>query len=207
MSFKYYHTTPLIIIILLLASGIDLVFTELLIPLMSNYDISFLRAPGNASLIGMFLLLYDKLLWKLNIFNLIVRIPDISGRYRGKINYEFKGVPGEKDCVVEITQTSSRIKIHSYFNNSKSERTSSKSLVENIEEEDGFYNIYLYYFNSGSKENNILDCHEGANMLKFIPTTKNSPKKLVGHYFTNRNIQTRGSMEVEFETKELKGTF
>ena len=207
MSFRYYNTTALIFIILFLALGIDKLIQNLILPYMQVHHVALLRAPGNVSLIGMFLFLYDKVLWKWPVFNLIINLPDMRGRYTGKISYSFSGVQGEKECAVEITQTSSRIKIHAYFNNQDKEKTKSKSLVESVEEEDGFYNLYLYYFNSGSKENNTLDCHEGANMLKFIPADGDTPQKLIGHYFTDRKIQTRGAMEVKFETKKLKGTF
>ena len=88
------------------------------------------------------------------------------------------------------------------------EKTDSKSLVEDIkEEEDGFFDIYLFYLNNGNKINSTLDCHEGANKLRFIPANKERKAKLVGHYFTNRQIQTRGEIETEFESKNLKGEF
>jgi len=207
MTFRYYNITAVTIIILLLAFAIDNLIQDILLPYMQTHHIALVRAPGNVSLIGMFLLLYDKVLWRWPAFSAIVNLPDMRGRYKGKITYSFEGAKGEKECVVEISQTSSKIKIHSYFNNEGNEKTKSKSLVESVEEEDGFYYVYLYYFNSGSKDNNVLDCHEGANMLKFIPGNKNNAKKLIGHYFTDRRIQTRGTMEVEFETKKLKGTF
>lgn len=190
-----------------MAAGIDRLVQNLVLPYMQAHHIAALRAPGNVSLIGMFLLLYDKVLWKWPVFNLIITVPDMRGRYTGTINYTFGGVKGEKECAIEITQTASKIKLHAYFNNAEAEKTKSKSLIESVEEEDGFYNLYLYYFNSGSKENNLLDCHEGANMLKFIPANGDIAQKLVGHYFTDRKIQTRGAMEVQFETKKLKGTF
>ncbi|KAB1064088.1 Cap15 family cyclic dinucleotide receptor domain-containing protein [Salibacter halophilus] len=207
MSFKYYYTTPLIVIILSLAGLIDLIIDGLLFPLMKDANIEFLRAPGNASLIASFLLLYDRVLWKLPVFNLLVDVPNINGRYEGKVKYEFHGSPGETECFVEVKQTSSAIKVNSYFKNENKPSTNSKSLVESIKKEDGFHSIYLYYFNNGSKENADLDCHEGANMLKFIPAHNNEPQKLIGHYFTNRKEQTRGIMEVEFKSKKLKGIF
>ncbi len=207
MNFRYYKIELLISVILLMSAGIDLGIEKLLIPYMTDHNMTFLRAPGNAALIGSFLFFYNNFLWRLPVFNLLVKVPNLNGRYKGKINYEFQGVAGQKDCVVEIIQTASSIKIHSYFDNGAGEKTKSKSLVESIEEEDGFYHLYLYYFNSGSKDTGKLDCHEGANMLKFIPEHEGSPKKLTGHYFTSRKIQTRGEMNVEFESKKIKGTF
>lgn len=207
MNFRYYNTTGLIILILLLAFVIDSLLKDALIPFMHQRHIELLRAPGNASLIGMFLILYDKVLWKWPVFSFLVNVPDMRGRYIGKIKYEFDGILQEKECAVEVTQTASKIKVHSYFSKENSSHTSSKSLIENIEEEDGFYYVHLYYLNNGSKDTKDLDGHEGANMLKFIPKKENKNKTLTGHYFTNRKIQTRGSIEVEFNSKKLKGTF
>jgi len=207
MSFRYYKITPLIIIVLVLAGLIDQGINKLIMPMLNKYDIAFLRAPGNAALIASFLSLYDKFLWRLPLFNMLVTIPDMRGRYKGKVVYTFQGTKGDTNCYLEISQTSSKIKLHSYFQTDGKPDTNSKSLVENIIEEDGFYYIYLYYLNNGSKENADLDCHEGANMLKFIPKTVDSNQMLLGHYFTNRKIQTRGKMEAEFKNRKLKGTF
>ena len=207
MSFRYYKITPLLILILVLAGAIDLGIYKFLVPILKEHNIEFLRAPGNVSIIASFLLLYDRLLWRVPIFDWLVSVPDMRGRYEGILTYNFNGEPGETSCYIEISQTSSKIKIHSYFQTEGKPDTSSKSLVESIVEEDGFYHIYLYYFNSGSKENSELDCHEGANMLKFIPSTDDSKAKLIGHYFTSRKIQTKGKIEAEFKSKKLKGTF
>jgi len=81
-------------------------------------------------------------------------------------------------------------------------------LVEDIRlEEDGFFDVYLFYQNSGTKQNNGLDCHEGANKLRFIPAKKGKRSKLIGHYFTNRQIQTRGEIEATFVSKKIEGKF
>ena len=205
MSFRYYNVSGLIILILVLALGIDSLLVKYFIPWMKANNIEILRAPGNASLILMFLNLYDNFLWKWPLFSKLVKVSDISGRYKGKIAYRFNDQDGEKECVVEISQTSSKIKVHSYFEGHQ--QTDSKSLVETIEEEDGFFKVYSYYFNSGTKENDTLDCHEGVNVLKFVPPYGKVPQSLEGHYFTSRKIQTRGKMKVTFESKELKGIF
>lgn len=208
LNFKYYKTTWLILIIILLAIGIDFLLDEWVVPFLKSKGIEFLRAPGNVTIIAMILAFYDNFLWKLPVFNLLVNIPDVSGRYEGKIKFEFQEQMGEKACFIEVKQSASKIKIHSYFNNELGEKTDSKSLVEDIRlEEDGFFDIYLFYLNNGNKINSTLDCHEGANKLRYIPTRKDRKAKLVGHYFTNRQIQTRGEIEAKFESKKLKGEF
>ena len=209
MNLRYYKITPLIIVILLLSVGIDYVVSNVLIPITEGIlNLQNFRAPTTTSLIGGVLVLYNSFLWRYPVFNLLIKVPDIAGRYKGKIKYEYNGVKGEKCCVLEVTQSASKIKIHSYFNNGNEEKTSSKSLVEDIKKgEDGFFDIYFFYLNSGSKIDGTLDCHEGVNTLRFISSKSSTPQKLVGHYFTNRQTQTRGEIEVFFESKEINGEF
>lgn len=210
MNFKFCKTTPLIITILTLSMVIDFLVVRYISPFLSehlNAD-SHLRVPTTVSLLVMFFYLYDILLWKLPIFKLLMNVPNMSGRYVGKIKYELNGNLNEKNCVIEVSQKASQIKVHSYFNNKLNEVTSSKSLVEDIKmEDDNFYDIYFFYLNSGSKQNGELDCHEGANKLRYFPNKNGNPSALIGHYFTNRQIQTRGEIEAFFVSTKLQGRF
>lgn len=210
MSFKFYKITPLIITIIILSALIDWVVGEWINPFLATHlsASSHLRVPTTVSLLGMFFVLYNIVLWKLPLFKLLMDVPNMSGRYKGKIKYEWDGKPNEKACFIEVSQTASKIKVHTYFSDGVNENTSSRSLVEDIKhEEDGFYDIYLFYLNGGSKQNGGLDCHEGANKLRFFSGHDGSANQLRGHYFTNRKIQTRGEIESEFISKKLQGKF
>ena len=135
-------------------------------------------------------------------------VPNMSGRYKGKVKYNLNNISGEKECYIEITQTASKIKVHSYFSDGLNENTSSKSLVEDIKhDEDGFFDIYLFYLNTGSKQNGGLDCHEGANKLRFLPGKEGKSNELIGHYFTGRQTQTRGEIEGTLVSNDLQGKF
>jgi len=208
MNLKYYKIGPLISIILLLAAGLDMAIEGWLVPFLKDHGIGFMRAPGNAAMIGGILLLYNRVLWKYPVLNWLVKVPNMSGRYEGTITYQWDGRLQNKQCAIEVVQTASKIKMCSYFNNEHDQKTVSKSLVEDIrQEEDGHFAIHLFYLNEGSKKDGVLDCHEGANKLRYLPGKKRQKAKLSGHYFTNRNIQTRGEMETEFQTHALKGKF
>lgn len=210
MSFKFYKTTPLIVLILVLSALIDFCVGELINPFLSQHFSAddHLRVPTTVSILGMFFVLYNYVLWKLPVFRLLMDVPNMSGRYRGKIKHEWDSKPSEKACFIEVSQTASKIKVHTYFSDGVNENTSSKSLVEDIKhEEDGFYDVYLFYLNGGSKQNGGLDCHEGANKLRFFPGHDGEVKQLSGHYFTNRKIQTKGEIEAEFVSKKLQGKF
>lgn len=207
-SLKYYNPSITISVILILAGLIDFFYQRCLYPYISENIESFegiIRGPSNATIIGAFLYIHNKFLWKLPIFKLLVRIPDMNGRYKGSINYVFKKQNGTKECVIEIKQDASNIKVNSYFKNDTNESTYSESIIEDIKEKDGFYNVYFFFQNSGTKSERSLDSHEGANILKFLPN--GGTPKLKGHYFTNRLTQTKGEIEVLFESKIRKGEF
>jgi SMODS-associating 2TM, beta-strand rich effector domain len=210
MSFKYYKITPLIISIIILSGLIDYCVGEWINPLLVEYlsKGSHFRVPTTVSILGMFFLLYNQVLWKLPVFNLLMAVPNMAGRYEGKVKFKWNGADGEKPCFIEVVQTASKIKVHTYFSDGANERTSSKSLVEDIkQDEDGFFDIYLFYLNSGTKQNGGLDCHEGANKLRFHPDKDGSSNSLMGHYFTNRQIQTRGEIEGTLISNHLQGKF
>jgi hypothetical protein len=208
MNFKYYKTGYLISLIILLASILDWSIGTYILPLLSNNHLEFLRIPSNAAIIGGLLMLYDQFLWKWPLFNLLVIVPDMNGRYIGKINYTFNKDACSKECVVEIHQTASKIHVRSFFNSENGQRTDSRSFIEAIAKgHDGIYSIYLLYSNGGSKADRKLDTHEGANVLNYLKQTTKSPSKLIGYYFTNRQKQTKGEIEVVFESKEIKGIF
>ena len=210
MNFKYYKPTPLIVTILILAGLTEACVSKWIHPFLSQHLPlgSHFRIPTTVSILGLFFILYDQLLWRIPIFKLLMDVPDMRGRYEGKIKYERNSVNMEKKCVIEITQTASKIKVHTYFSDGANENTSSKSLIEEIKkEEDGFFDVYLFYNNSGTKQNGELDCHEGANKMRFIPGDGSSSNKLIGHYFTNRQTQTRGEIKGTLISKSLHGKF
>jgi hypothetical protein len=210
MTFKYYKTVPLITTILILSGLVELCVGNLINPCLANYLPvgNHFRVPTTVSILGLLFFIYNQYLWKIPVFKLLMSVPDISGRYEGKVKYEWEGIKNEKKCFIEVVQTASKIKVQTYFSDGVSENTCSKSLVEDIkQEEDGFFDIYLFYLNSGTKQNGGLDCHEGANKLRFIPRGKTVNNQLIGHYFTNRQVQTRGEIEAIQISKKLNGKF
>jgi hypothetical protein len=210
MTFKYYNSTALIISIIILSGLIEAMVGKWVNPFLAEYlpiGSSF-RVPTTVSILGLIFTLYNQFLWRFPVFNLLMAVPDMSGRYEGVIRYHWNGSSHEKKCCIEISQSASKIKAHTYYSNGTTENTSSRSLIEDIKlEDDGFFEIYLFYLNSGTKQSGGLDCHEGANKLRYIPADKETPSQLTGHYFTNRQTQTRGEIEAVFQSKKLKGKF
>ena len=208
LSFKYYHVERLVPTILVLAGLLDYAMVSWIMPLAKAWDIGFLRAPTNVAIITGILKLHSDMLWKYRLGKWLIKVPDMTGRYRGLIEFIWDGERRKKNCVLEINQTASKIKVSAFFGNESKEGSESQSLVEDIKlGEDGYYRIYFFFRNTGGRIDSELDQHEGANELKYLPAANDGIAKLKGHYFTNRNTQTRGQLEVELESKKLKGEF
>lgn len=218
INFKYYRAGILIIVIIILFILLNYLVGMLNIFISSffsnlnleieTYIQNIFRILGEPlsvlGLISLFFFIYNKYLWKYPVFKLIVDIPNLNGRYSGKIFSDF-GEKIKKDCILEIKQTASKIKIFLYIESDDPlKMTSSASILENIiKGEDGFYTICFTYFNTGDKVLKNLSAHYGYNELKYIP----SEKKLKGPYYTHPERGRQGVVEVEFESKRIKGGY
>ena len=111
LSFKYYRTTPLIIIILVSATLLDKLVL-LILDLLSNngIELEVIRIPSNVVIISSFLVIYNILLWKLPVFKFLVNVPNLNGRYAGKIEYFHKDTRHYKNCALEVVQNASKIR-------------------------------------------------------------------------------------------------
>jgi hypothetical protein len=202
MSLKHYRATPLIIFILMLATTIDWLFGKIA-PHLHDHII---RAPSNAAIIGLILTAYDKWLWKLKVLGLLVTVPNLNGRYRGSLMSSYDGNSVEKECVIEIFQTASKTTIYLFAKNQQKEQSYSKSVSDVIHDnEDNQHQLLFRYYNYGSDDKK-LNGHEGFNQLK-VDRKKDGTIKLKGHYFTNREPQTRGKISVKFESHRRKQRF
>ena len=131
-TLRYYKAKPLVVIILLLASAIDNIIANFLIPLFEclNNENSLdeilyvIRAPTNTALIVSILALYDNYLWKHRFFKHLVNVPNLNGRYKGVLNSSYTDKPIYS--FAEIKQTASKIKIQFYFKDGNNQETSSK---------------------------------------------------------------------------------
>jgi len=204
LNLSNYKTKALIGLILVLTYGIDQ-GVLCLIELIQKYDINLevLRMPSNASLILGLLYLFDRKLWKFPIFNSLVTVPNLHGRYKGDLEY-YHNNGGKLDCTIEVHQTASDIDIIGYFKNKKGEQSSSESKFVKISKQAGFYNIYYFYQNEGSTGDKHYAPHTGVNILKVIDSE--GEISLNGWYFNDREgTPGRGTIEVKFKSKVLKG--
>ena len=195
IKFTYYRPQILIPVI-----GLLWAFSSWILANLWGYG--FLQGIGPTAIVMCFLSIYDKLLWKYPVFNLMTTIPNLNGYYEGNISFYWDGENRTKASKMEIKQTCSNIKVTTIFSKEKENSTQSVSTEAFIKtDEVGDQHLYFYYHNQGScKDGDTLDPHDGMNVLKI--KKDNNSITLQGYYFTNRNPQTKGCMEV---SKILKG--
>lgn len=194
IKFTYYKPKALI-------TTIGLLWPILSWALSKLWGYGFLQGIGPSVIVMGLLTLYDKYLWKLPVLNLLNNVPNLNGIYEGKIAYHYNEQDNTKSCRLEIKQTCSSIKVKSIFNKDGENDTQSVSREAFIKTDDvGDQHLYFYYHNQGScKNGDTLDSHDGMNVLEILK--EKETVKLKGYYFTNRNPQTKGCMEVTKTTK------
>jgi hypothetical protein len=196
IDFKNYRSTWLIVII----GGLWILFSMIL---EEAWEVGIFYGLGPAAVIGVIFYCYDKWCWKWPVFKWLNKVPNLNGHYSGKITFNYDGEDREKECSLMIKQTCSQIKVTSIFNKDDENSTRSNSIEAFItQDEIGDKKLYFYYQNSGSCVNgDTLDQHDGVNVLD-INFEKRKVVSLDGYYFTNRNPQTKGCMEVFKVNKE-----
>jgi len=202
LNLRYYNTNVLIGLIVFLGFSIGWI-SNLLIS--HGHFIGF----STVSAISTILIIIDQYLWKYSFLKPLVWTPNLNGRYEGKIAFFHPAdlQQTEKKCVLEITQTASKIKISSYFEKKdKSERTISKSKVETIiKNDDNTFSVVLTYENKGIVGNRHFPPHYGTNILDII--INDEGKFIKGEYYTSREPQTKGIITAKFTSNKLKYNF
>lgn len=203
--FRYWKPRHLAGVILVIGTIVSYLISWLVPFLTDSFNINYYQFPATGAIVLIILGLINIHWWKHFPFKYFFWVPNMSGRYEGLIKYNYLGSEEEKQCFVEVIQNGLKIKVNSYFQkNNGSEKTLSKSLVETISpEDDGTYSIVLTYRNNGIQGKFSEHC--GTNILKFI--NNGDGRFLKGIYYTNREPQTKGIMEVSFISKTLKNDY
>jgi hypothetical protein len=196
-SFKYYKSKPLL--------GFAIFITILMI-FLSKHLPSWIPVPTTVATLSGLLFLYDKYLWKRIPW--LLKIPNISGRYKGKLTSSWRVDDNQEeiDIFIEITQTGSGLHIRQFNKNLKTgQLTQSSSNNENLSvRPDGNLNLSFGYVNEGEATQDELTKHDGFCVLDI----QKHDKKMNGIYFTNRHPQpTRGEITATFEKEEIMGRF
>ena len=196
--FRYYY--PNYLIPLLVFLGLGFYFGNHFFN--SHWGVSL----SIISMVSTLLILIDRKLWRYKPFSFLFWSIDLSGRYEGEIIY--KDIESNKEvskkAVIEISQTGSSIKIHSFFGDKgKNENSISKSLHTSLIKDDhDEYSIVFTYQNDGNLKLNFSP-HYGTNIFRVIKP-KGKDIVLEGKYYTDRlPNQTKGIIRVEFKSKKI----
>ncbi len=193
---RFYKPQALILLILIV--GLGVYFANQFI---SAHFVITLPVVGVVTALLFFI---ETFLWKYAPFKWLFWMPNIGGRYEGRIEYmnPITKIQESKKCALEIFQTGSKIKITCFFKKHiYTEKTDSKSIVESIvKNEDESYTLVFTYQNKGNQKS--FPPHRGTNVLEIIEN--NEGKFLKGIYYTNREPQTKGKMELQFVSHVLK---
>lgn len=207
MNFKYYKTNYLIATILVLSVFYNWVsnFIESLIIKFKllNEAYAYVGVFSTITLISTTIILIDNYGWKYKMFNWLINIPDLNGRYEGELESSFlvAGVAVRKKCVMEIKQTASKFHINTYFGDigTNLNTSSSQSKVEQITcENNDIFSVFYIFYNETAPQFN-LNNHIGTAQLKYFKDIET----LDGIYYNQRN--NTGTIKVQFVQKELIG--
>jgi hypothetical protein len=208
MNFKYFRTGNLVSFIVVLGVLSNILYLKIdsflseyeNLKLISNY-LGVLSVLGIMFLILKWINLY---LWKYCITNLIIKIPDLNGRYEGEMISSYLGVNNERIkmvCVMEIVQNASKVHIHTYIGRGDNESSKSETICEELFlETNSIYTLYYNYKNVSDLQVELND-HKGTAYLSYFP----DKKCLKGNYFNER--KNNGEIKVFFKSKNLIGRF
>jgi len=209
MNFKYYKSEKLLIFIIAqvlvfgaLATWIHHLSASWISPFKEL--VFFTDSFTVPFFIGLTLYLVNNFGWKTNYFKWLVDIPNLNGRYTGKLisNYTINGVRVEMDCVLEIKQSASSIHISGYFGNITEGTVSSSSFSVSEElfiERSGFYRLYYVFSNETGALSERLNNHSGTARFLYFP----DKYSLEGEYYNK--INNTGSIIVSYQQDTLLG--
>ncbi len=155
----------------------------------------WIDAPSVMGFYGIFHLLYDHILWRLHLGPIAFsQIPDVSGVWAGVLTSSYND--GTKiNIVFYIKQTWSKIAIRTETATSTSSITMAALNTENSSDP-GLY--YEYISKPGAFAKVTMHIHKGTVRLSL----SSDGKTLAGEYYTCRDRQNFGTLELHFVSKE-----
>lgn len=201
-TFKYYRPERLILLILILAIGVNHLM-GILFDFLETWKVDLQIAPTSI-LVGGIIIFIDKKLHHWNWgWRRLMKAPLIRGSYRGKLYFTLDDAPQQKEAKLVICQTGSKIKVNCYFwpkghEESVYNHTKSSSILEEINiNPNDIPELHFYYRSIGVNG----EIREGFNVLNY----HENKKILKGHYFSRNSysLGNGGHIEVEKYTKNL----
>jgi hypothetical protein len=195
----HYRTAPLIVAILLLSTLAIKISTWAQDLGWEHHG--WTGGISVVSVVGGFLALHDRYLWRWPVFNLLVNVPVVRGKYEGRVRYNLQGEDLSKHVRVVIQQRATHVSVCCWFTAERdgpTEETLSRSLHADLLDRDGngHWQLCMLYQNEGDRITGSTGAHDGFAALDLEVGTG----ILKGHYFTGR--KSMGSMELMPATKK-----
>lgn len=159
------------------------------------------------AVIGFLLGIINSYLWNKKPFIWMFCVPDMSGRFEGKLDFEYvnhksETISGSVKHLKEVVQNGSDIVINSWTIDKGGNKSFSTSIEASIQKKnDGTYRVIYNFQNEGNHELGFSP-HYGTEVLNFIDNSEG--KHFIGDYYTNRiPHQTKGKTDLKFISKEL----
>ena len=196
ISFRHYNGSFLVTFIVTTALVTAICLQSL------EAVLQWLPSVSTVAVVGAVLSLYDRWLWKPLPYLLTVR--DISGRYIGELVSSYKDVAenARAEIIVEVHQTASTVVVRQFTRDRTQSWTQSQSRSYHLyRRADGSHTLSFAYQNEGVHPRTTKHEHWGFCIMDFYADHQCAH----GHYFTDRQPQTSGKIELEFQQRRLKG--
>ena len=149
-------------------------------------------SPAIGGFYGIFYYIFDKRLWKYEIFRKmrIVKLPNLNGTWKGYVTSSFDKHTKKYDTTFTIRQDWSRISIVGEFEMSKSHSLTASVIVD---DKDGITLSFEYMNEPNSLAIKTMETHRGFNSLSLKPNVK----EMSGSYYSGRGRQNIGELKLE----------
>lgn len=139
---------------------------------------------------GALFFIFDKWAWKLCSLNKLLEIPNFSGTWKGNgHSTSQKTNNGKFEVIIKVKQTFTQLIVDAKFNSSCSE-----SFVANVDSINPLRAKLVYSYLNKPDGNAVKTQNEHFGTVELFCTKKN---ELSGNYFTNREPQTKGKLELK----------
>lgn len=167
---------------------------DFVIQYLGGYDGLVVAMPAIAIFAAIYNL-FNAYLWKLSWLRKFLLVPDLNGTWKCKGKTILKnGATSDFEWTGDITIIQSWSKISILFQG----KSGSKSISASLYEEKGVgYKLLYQYKNDPKVTETDLHVHTGTAELTFDP----SCKEAIGHYYTDHNRNTVGSIHLKKKGK------
>ena len=146
----------------------------------------WLDAPSSLGFYGVLYALFDRNLWRNRFVRKLglVRVPNLTGRWRGYLISSFDGHTRRHDLMINIFQTWTQIGV---FLTTETSMSRSCAAVIQVDDPDGLALIYQYQNQPLANAMRTMHMHYGTAMLRM-----SNDENLTGDYYAGRDRRTFG---------------